>query len=99
MRDAENWPFNPPVRVSGPVRANSAGLVRKMTLAGEGIGLIPSFLITGDIADGTLVPLLKDHPLPVFGIHAVYPPGRHLSPGIRAFVDVLATRLKGAPSA
>ena len=94
MRETTLWPFDPPVRVRGPITVNSAGLIRTLVLGGEGVALVPSFLVTADIASGRLVRLLSDHPLPAFGIHAVYPPGRHLSPGIRAFIDMLAARFR-----
>lgn len=81
------------VAVHGPVCVNSAGIVRSLVLAGQGIGLCPSFMVAGDIRSKALVPLFAAHRQPEIGIHAVYAHNRHLSSAVRAFIDHLADRL------
>ncbi len=100
LPDATLWPFEAgAVRVDGPLRADSAGMTRALAVAGHGVGLIPSFVVRGDIAAGRLVPLLEGYPLPGHAIHAIWPHARHLAPGLRAFIDRLAAYLRSPSSA
>lgn len=61
--------------------------------AEEGLGIIsqPTFLIGPAISQGLLVPILTDIEWWQLGAYALYPPGRHLSAKVRAFVDHLVT--------
>ncbi len=98
LRSRDHWPFSIDGRirmipVAGSIRVNSASIVRALLLAGQGIGLCPSFLVSGDVRDGRLIALLSDFQTPGVGIHAVYPHSRHLASGVRTFVDFLAAKL------
>lgn len=77
------------VTVDVPTRilVNSARAVRELVLADQGIGYLPSFAVSDDIAAGKLkhlFPGLKAEPL---GIFALYPHRRHLSAKVRRFVE------------
>jgi len=85
------------VRVSGPLRANNGDALRDAALAGLGIVLQQDFLVGPDTAGGRLVALLEDWAPPAGGIHAIYPSRRHLSAGVRAFVDFLVERFAPRP--
>ncbi len=98
LRSRDHWPFIidgrvQTIQVAGPIRVNSASIVRALLLAGQGIGLCPSFLVSGDVRSGRLVALLPEFQTPPIGIHAVYPHSRHLASGVRAFVNFLAAKL------
>jgi DNA-binding transcriptional LysR family regulator len=80
------------VRVAGNVVSNSGEMLRMLAIAGSGILLAPSFLVAGDIADGTLVRLIPDHQAVEFAINAIYPHRHHLSTKVRRFIDLLADR-------
>jgi DNA-binding transcriptional LysR family regulator len=91
------WRFMGPagevsVRISGRLRANNGNLLRGAVLAGRGIGLAPSFVVGDDLAARRLVPLLPDYVPIATEMHAVYPPGRHLSAKVRSLIDFLAAR-------
>ncbi|HET8728488.1 MAG TPA: LysR family transcriptional regulator [Alphaproteobacteria bacterium] len=94
----DGWRFLTPggervVRVRGPLRANNGDALRAAALGGLGLTQLPTFLVADDLANGALVAVLTGYepdPLPV---HALYPPGRHLSGKVRAFVDFLIERL------
>jgi DNA-binding transcriptional LysR family regulator len=61
--------------------------------AGEcGLGILsqPTFLVWKSIMEGRLVPILTHIDWWKLGAYALYPPGRHLSAKVRAFVDYLA---------
>lgn len=79
--------------VDGPIRINSASIVRALLLAGQGIGMCPSFLIAEDVRAGRLRVLLPEFQTDGVGIHAVYPHSRHLATSVRAFVDFTAEAL------
>jgi len=86
------------VPVSGRYLANNADVLRTTAIAGGGIVLLPTFIVGEDLRAGRLVRLLPDHPPPEQGLHALYPPGRHLSAKVRSFVDFLVDRLGGEPA-
>jgi DNA-binding transcriptional LysR family regulator len=85
------------VPVSGRYLANNADVLRSTALAGGGIILAPTFLLGEDLRAGRLVRLLPDYPPPEQALHALYPPGRHLSAKVRSFVDFLVARFGGEP--
>jgi DNA-binding transcriptional LysR family regulator len=50
-----------------------------------------------DLVVGRLVEVLADYAQPEPSVHAIYPPGRHLSAKVRAFVDFLVNHFKERP--
>jgi len=96
-----HWVFELPqgsleVPISGRLNANSLVLLRSVALAGQGIIMIPTWMIRSELKHGLLVPLLGDFPLvpPGTPIHAVFAHNRHLAPKVRAFVDFIAERME-----
>lgn len=91
------WPFNGPDRfsaaVSGRVSTNSVEAAYQMTLAGFGIGNLPSLLVEEAIRDGRLVPLLEDFRPSASPIYALYPHRTYVAMKVRAFVDFLIREL------
>jgi DNA-binding transcriptional LysR family regulator len=91
----EEWRFTGPagertVRVDGSMRCNNAMVLREALLEGIGIGLMPRFLVAGDLAKGRL-----RRPLPAWEpeprrIYAVFAQQQGLSPKVREFVNFLA---------
>ncbi|MYN14726.1 LysR family transcriptional regulator [Pusillimonas sp. TS35] len=65
-------------------------------LGGVGLGLLPDYMCTGEIADGRLV-----QPLPQWStspgiVHAVFSSRRGMLPAVRAFLDFLGERIPAA---
>lgn len=85
------------VAVTGRLRANNGDALREAALAGLGIVMTPTFIVGDDLAAGRLVRVLPEWEASDIAIHAVYPPGRHLSVKVRAFVDFLAETFGPAP--
>ncbi len=85
------------VQVPVRLRANNGDFLTLAAIAGQGVILHPTFYLNEAIRAGRLVPLLTDHAWPEVNAYAVYPPTRHLSRRVRAFVDFLAERLVGEP--
>jgi DNA-binding transcriptional LysR family regulator len=61
------------VKIDGPFQSNSAVLLREAALRGLGIAVLPRYAVSGDIASGALVPLLRRHRLPSRPLASVYP--------------------------
>lgn len=78
------------VRVKGSLQANNIELLRAAALAGVGLIRMSAYVLTHELADGRLVPVLTDHEARDAEVYALYPANRHLSPKVRAFVDHLA---------
>ncbi len=85
------------VQVPVKLRANNGDFLCRAAIAGQGVILHPTFYLSDAIRTGELVPLLTDHAWPEVNAYALYPPTRHLSRRVRAFVDFLAEKLAGEP--
>lgn len=77
-------------RVSGNLVTNSAETLLMGALGGEGLLLLPSFIVLQDLRSGALCRLLPDHRPVEFAINAIYPHRDHLSTKVRTFIDLLA---------
>jgi len=66
-------------------------------VAGQGVGQITTFQAQGHLERGELVALLPDWPQPTLPVYVVYPPNRHLSAKVRAFVDWTAELFAAHP--
>jgi len=99
LRRPLTWAFSGPggvqrsVRVQARLRTDSSTSLRALVEAGGGISALDQFNAEAGLRAGTLVRLLPGWALPAGGVHAVYPPGRHLPPKVRAFVDFYAAFL------
>lgn len=76
------------VKVRGTIHANHGHLLLEPLRDGEGIALLPEFLLSQDLEKGILVPILTKFPVDPLTLFVVYPPSRHSSPKIRALVDL-----------
>lgn len=94
----DDWHFldagaNPVVvRISGSLITTSPETMRAAAVAGIGLMLAPTFLITDLLASGALVPLLPNYRTQELEINAFYPHRRHLSAKVRVFIDMLVDR-------
>lgn len=99
-RSLNEWPFRDPASgdlyrlpVTGNASVNSGMAMRRLCLAGLGMGRMGEFHVKPDIEAGLLVPVLEDYnaeDLEV--IHAVYAGHEHLAARVRAFIDFVAAR-------
>jgi DNA-binding transcriptional LysR family regulator len=85
------------VEVNTVLRASSGDFLANAAAHGLGIVIQPTFLAAEAIRLGHLVPLLTNYAWPVSPAYAVYPPTRHMSYRVRAFIDFLADRFAGTP--
>lgn len=102
QRSVEDWMFLDADGRPRPYAADARVLVgdgetmRRLTVAGLGLGRQGRFHVEQDIAAGRLTPVLEHlNPGDVEEIHAVYVGhGRHLPARVRAFIDWLAAETK-----
>lgn len=74
-----------PVQVSANHSDTSADLAR----AGLGLVQAPRYRFAAELAAGTLVEVLADHPPTPTPLSALYPHNRHLAPRLRVFLDYI----------
>ena len=85
------------VELDPAMHASSGDFLSNAAAHGLGIVIQPTFIAAEAIRRGNLVPILTDCQWPVSPAYAVYPPTRHLSYRVRAFIDFLADRFSGTP--
>jgi DNA-binding transcriptional LysR family regulator len=81
------------VPMPGHVIVNDFGVVRAMTLAGDGIGLLPTYMCRDEVESGALVRVLPKWFARADPVHLVYPRQRFVPPKLRAFIDVATDEL------
>ncbi|MFN4118359.1 LysR family transcriptional regulator [Acidovorax sp.] len=77
------------IDITGPYQlsVNESNAYVTSVMAGLGIGQITSWQAERHLKSGALVQLLPDWTQPLLPVYVVYPPNRHLSAKVRAFVD------------
>ncbi|MGF1592001.1 MAG: LysR family transcriptional regulator [Kiloniellaceae bacterium] len=85
------------IRPQGRLRSDSGEALVRWAVAGLGIAMVPTFLVSDEIARGDLLPLLLDYPTPEFGIFIVRPPGAYVPGKVRLLIDTLVDRFSGPP--
>jgi DNA-binding transcriptional LysR family regulator len=99
------WRFQTPgeaeamrIPVKGRLRFSNAQACLAAAESGLGIAHIPSFIAGPCLVAGGLRPLLRSFEDRPRGVHALYPPGRHLAFKVRVLVDFLVERFRGKPA-
>ncbi len=84
-----------------PVRcvmwSNNGEVLKTAAIAGQGIALLPTFIVGDALQEGELRTLLHDYRPPRASLSALYPRHRHPSTKVRLFVELLAERFGGRP--
>lgn len=83
------------VPMEGSLIVNDLGVIRLMTLHGQGIGILPTYICREDIELGRLVRVLPSWEARADPVHLVYPRQRFVPPKLRAFLDVAAVEMGG----
>jgi len=85
-------------RVKGNFESNNATALHDAALSGLGLIRAANFIIGPDIQAGRLIPVLSEFETQgESNIYAIYPQNRHLSPKVRAFVDLLCDKFLPVP--
>jgi DNA-binding transcriptional LysR family regulator len=102
-RSAAAWSYKAPdqseghVEMSPKLSATNGDFLRDAAVAGQGVLIEPRFIVYKNLENGSLLEILPDYEWPRLTAYAVYPPTRHLSVRVRAFVDFLIERYRGTP--
>ncbi len=78
--------------------SNNGEVLRASALAGNGITILPTFLVGPDIAAGRLNVVLAEYLPAELGIFALYAPNRYLAAKTRLFIDFMAKRFGDNPT-
>lgn len=78
------------IDVEGQLASNDVTLLRRAAVSGRGIARLPTITCFEEERQGRLVRLLDAFASGEAGVYAVFPSGTHLSPKVRAFVEVAA---------
>ena len=77
--------------------SNNGDVLRAAASRGQGIALLPTFIVGDALQEGTLRSILTDFTPTELVVSALYPRHRHLSAKVRLFVDLLEERFGGRP--
>lgn len=94
------WRLNGPsgieenVQITSRFSGNTAQALRRATLAGLGIALLPPAMINGDLQSGRLVSVLPQYHRTGYGLHVLYPSRQHLPLAVTAFIELVMNKLK-----
>ncbi len=70
-------------------------LARDAALHGKGLALLPRFLISEELANGQLIEVLADRPMPAADATALLPADKLPAPATAALLDRIVAHLKG----
>jgi len=74
--------------------SNNSKLLHSALLAGQGIALIPDFIVSEDLATGRLIPILKDFQTASMNLYSLRPGNRMPSHRLKVLHDYLCQNLK-----
>ena len=77
------------VRVQGSLRANNLSALLAAVREGVGIAALPLYVAAASLAQGRVVPVLRQFALPAQEIHAVYPSARLVTAKVTALIAFL----------
>jgi DNA-binding transcriptional LysR family regulator len=86
------------VPVAGNLHANSDNALRLAAVHGQGLAMVPSFLVVDEIKTGRLIPVLTRFLQTEYAINAIYPHRHHLSAKVRSFIDLMSKRFHEDPA-
>jgi DNA-binding transcriptional LysR family regulator len=85
------------VPIASALCSNNGDVLRAAALKGNGITLLPTFMVGPDIKEGRLQVVLPHYLPSELGIYALYAPNRYLAAKTRLFVDFLVERFGETP--
>ena len=82
------------LRLKPRILVNDLFSIRELVLAGLGVGPLPDYMVRRELAEGELVQVLPDAPLPTTLITALYPEKQFQSLRVKTLVGYLAERFR-----
>ena len=81
------------VDIRPKVLCNNGHMQLSMALEGHGVARLPLFYMQEALQGNQLEVLFEDFPTTTVDVYVIYPSRKHLSPKVRAFIDLAAERL------
>lgn len=78
-----------------PFCVNDTNALLNAVLNGNGIAMLPKYMLNRPLAEGKLNAVLTDWQLPVYTLYAVYPTRHRLPLAVRTLLDFLVERFAG----
>lgn len=89
--ELERGPSRRTWKATGAFSANNGDLLARLAVNGEGIALLPRFIVDEDLAAGRLVEVLPDWSAPQIWLTLYYPPYERLPLKVATFSDFFET--------
>ena len=80
------------ITVQGVLCSNNGEVLKDAALQGLGIALLPTFIISQELNQGTLTAVLPDYKPPALDLCLIYPLNRHLNTKIKLFVEFMGQK-------
>jgi DNA-binding transcriptional LysR family regulator len=98
----QRWPLSQggkpiSVPINAALSSNNGDVLRSAALGGNGIAILPTFMVGPDIQAGRLRLVLPDNQPIETSIYALYAPNRYLAAKTRVFIDFLIERFGPTP--
>ena len=77
------------VQVGGTLRSNLGDVLKSAAVMGQGISMHPYYMVSDELASGSLVQVLSKYKPPSLEIYAIYPTRQNLPVRVRTFVAEL----------
>ena len=95
------WRFKSPdgphsIQISGNMETNSINALKQAAALGQGLILVPDYLVADEVKSGRLVAVLTAFCSPRLPINAIYPHRQHLSTNVRSFLDLVTRHVHRA---
>lgn len=81
------------VAVQGNFSTNEALVLKRATVQGAGLAMLPSFAVAQEIKSGVLIEVLPDFKAPRLGVYAMYLSRVRMPPSLRVLIDHLVENL------
>jgi len=81
------------IKIESNFYINSSTGLAHAAFYGLGLIMLPKYILAPTIDAGKLVTVLDEYQTAEFGIYALYPNNRYVTPKVRLFIDILADRL------
>ena len=81
-------------RAQGGFSANNGDLLAQLAVNGEGIALLPRFIVEAELGSGALEPVLADWSVPDIWLTLYYPPYERLPLRVATFSDFFEVHVK-----
>ncbi|MEP9375330.1 LysR family transcriptional regulator [Aquabacter sp. CN5-332] len=89
-------PFS--LNLSGRLNINNVESMLDAAIAGSGIAMLASYMVSDAVREGSLKIVLRDFIAPATPVFVVYLPGRQRAPRVQLFLDVLKDLIPANPA-